>query len=391
MINPLQPSQLPRRAAIAALALIVLLALGVSSAQAQTFNLLYSFTGPQGDGSNPYAGVIQDSHGNLYGTTFAGGSSQFGVVFKLDTAGNETVLHNFTGPDGEIPYSGLLLDKSGNLYGTTTGGGSAGYGVVFKLNPSGKLTVLHSFTGNDGCNPQGGVIMDAQRNLYGAAPYCGSAGGGTVWKLSENGKLTVLHNFQNGANDGANPLFTTLLADKKGNLYGFTSMGGSDDQGIAYKLSAKRKLTVLHSFTGGQTDGCGPLGAPLMDAKSNLYGTAGCGSADMGVVWKLSKTGKETILHNFTGGSSDGETPWAGVVLDAQANLYGDTEEGGSSGYGVVYELTPSGTITLLHSFTGRDGATPFAGVLRNAKGDLYGTTVYGANNGRGGVWSLTP
>src|SRR5215472_11287910 len=166
---------------------------------------LYSFTGGA-DGSEPFAGVISDQSGNLYGTTFLGGSSGQGVVFKLDPTGHETVLWNFTGGnDGGNPNSSLVLDSAGNLFGTALNGGAANLGVVFKIDPSGHESVLHTFTtGNGGCTPDGSLVMDSAGNLYGATTYCGAPGFGVVFKLDTNGKETVLHAFT-GPADGGNP------------------------------------------------------------------------------------------------------------------------------------------------------------------------------------------
>ena len=176
--------------------------------------------------------------------------------------------------------------------------------------------------------------------------------------------------------------------DKAGSLYGTTQSGGTSGQGVVYKLS-KSGFKVLHSFAGGTTDGCFPWGSVAMDKGGNLYGTAtGCGSSNDGVVWKLSKTGKQTVLHSFAG--SDGNLPEAGVVMDAKGNLYGDTSGGGANGRGTVYELK-KGKVTLLHSFTGSDGQTPVGGVILDAKGNLYGTAEGGGTGSNGTVWSLTP
>ena len=157
-------------------------------------------------------------------------------------------------------------------------------------------------------------------------------------------------------------------------------------------MSQSGKLTVLHSFAGGTTDGCYPYGTPAMDITGNLYGTAaGCGSSNLGIVWKVSKKGKLTVLHNFTGGVSDGEYPAAGVMMDAKNNLYGDTPSGGASGQGTVYKVNKKGRLTLLHSFAGTDGKSPDAGLIRDAKGNIYGTALNGGNVGYGTVWKLTP
>jgi len=380
-------------AASAALTLGVVLVLGVvatQSAQAQTFTVLYNFTGSS-DGAYPYAILLRDAAGNLYGTTEVGGSGN-GVVFKVDTSGKETVLYSFTGgADGGYPFAGVVRDKSGNLYGTTEAGGSSALGTVFKVDTSGTETVLHSFAGGttDGCYPYGGLLRDKAGNLYGTTADCGASSVGTVFKIDTSGAETVLHSFT--VSDGGYPFYTSLLMDKKGNLYGVTSSGGTSGEGVVYKLSKSGTLTVLHSFTGGATDGCYPYGTPAMDKKGTLYGTAeACGSSSEGIVWKVSKTGTETVLHSFAGGSSDGGYPLAGVIMDAKGNLYGDTELGGTSSLGTVYKLSKTGTLTLLHSFAGSDGEIPFDDLIRDAKGTLYGTTEGGGSSSVGTAWKIT-
>jgi len=181
--------------------------------------------------------------------------------------------------------------------------------------------------------------------------------------------------------------------DGKGNLYSVASQGGTSGEGVLYKLSQNGKLTVLQSFAAGTMDGCYPYGTPAADTKGNLYGTtAGCGSSNAGIVWKVSKNGTESVLHNFAGGSSDGEYPLAGVILDSKGNLYGDTQVGGASNLGTVFELNKKGALTLLHSFPGSsDGKLLYDGLIRDAEGHLYGTTLNGGSGGYGTVWKLTP
>jgi len=390
-----------QQAASAALALAVVFVFGTvtnQSAQAQTFTVLHDFTGSP-DGSTPYGSLIRDQAGNLYGTTEAGGASGAGTIFKVDKSGTLTVLYSFKGgSDGANPFAELLRDSAGNLYGTTANGGTAGLGTVFKLSKTDKEAVLYSFAGGttDGCYPYGGLLRDSVGNLYGTTEVCGASGVGTVFKLTKTGKESIVHSFAGGSSDGEFPSFTSLIMDTKGTLYGVAEQGGTSNLGVVYKLSKSGKLAILHSFAGGTSDGCDVFGTPAMDTAGNLYGTANsCGSAQVGIVWKVSKKGKETVLHNFTAGSSDGSEPVAGVTMDAKGNLYGSTYQGGSANLGTIYKLNKSGTITLLHTFTETDGDYVYAGVLRDASGNLYGTTIYGGtgnqcNNGCGTVWQIT-
>ncbi len=402
--------------------------------------VLYRFTGGA-DGGNPYGGVVLDDAGNLYGTTTVGGKRGAGVVFKLDPAGQETVLHSFgegadggvpwgslvRGPcgdlygttkyggrsgdgtvyrvganghetvlhsfgfsDGAIPISGVIRDAAGNLYGATYQGGSgcrgAGCGVVFKLDPSGIETVLYGFAGPKGKHPASGLIRDAQGNLYGTTYYGGTADSGVVFKVDPSGDETVLHSFTGGV--GGSYTAAGVIRDAAGNLYGTVPSGGPEDLGVVYKLDPAGVETVVYSFTAGR-EGFGPRAGVIGDSAGNLYGTAEFGGpANSGVVYKVDASG-ENVLYSFAGGA-DGRYPWAGVIRDAAGNLYGTTEGGGAAGVGVVYTLDAAGNETVLHSFgSGADGKGPYGGVIRDAEGNLYGTTVLGGAGGVGCVFKL--
>jgi uncharacterized repeat protein (TIGR03803 family) len=342
--------------------------------------VLYNFSGS--DGESPYAGLTMDAAGNIYGTTSGGGSKGLGVVYKINTAGHERVLHNFKGADGRSPYAGVTLDAAGNLYGTTLHGGARGYGVVYKLNPSGHETVLYSFTGGaDGGSPEAGVILDAAGNLYGTTGYGGLTPGddgcGVVFKLDTAGHETVLHAFT-GSDDGCSPTGGVTL-DSAGNLYGTTTIGGTANKGVVFKLDASGNETVLYSFQGLQ-GGSFPDAGVILDSAGNLYGTAsGGGAAEGGVVYKINTAGQQTVVYSFPAGA--GAFPNAGVTLDATGNLYGTTTTGGTWNAGAVYKMNPSGREIVLYSFTGgADGGTPQSGVVFDAEGNLYGTTVNGGS-----------
>jgi len=388
------------RALLAAAILFALALVAAKSAEAQTFTVLYTFTSTA-DGEQPDASLFQDAAGNLYGTTqYGGAKGGFGTVFKLSTKGEETVLLSFAGtPDAEDPYSGLTRDKAGNFYGTTLyGGAQGGFGTVFKLHPGGKETILHSFAGTpDGEDPRSVLVRDAAGNLYGTTQYGGTNGGfGTIFKLDTNGKLTLLHSFA-GTPDGEDP-YAGLLRDKAGNFYGTTQFGGTGGGfGTVFKMDAKGKLTLLHSFR-GTPDGVNPLAGLLQDAAGNLYGTTEYGGADggYGAVFKLTAKGKLTLLHSFAG-MPDGENPYSRLIRDAAGNFYGTTFYGGTSGYGTVFKLDTAGKLTILHSFNySPDGAHPIAGLIIDKAGNLYGTTSAGGDlscgfSGCGTVFKLTP
>jgi uncharacterized repeat protein (TIGR03803 family) len=252
------------------------------------FSVLYSFPSPWfsvGDG--PLGPLLLDADGNLYGAAGGGGNcngtATCGEIFKLDASGNETTLHAFSRPRyGDYPEAGLIRDAAGNLYGTTYGGGHGGDGVVYKLDPAGNETVLHTFTGPpDGKIPLAGLIEDAAGNLYGTTFEGGNRGCeidensscGVVFKVDTNGNETVLYAFT-GKSDGGNPS-GPLVMDAVGNLYGTaaygTLSGGGVAGGVVFKLDPSGKETVLYTFTGG-TDGGGPTGVLSMDKVGNLYG-----------------------------------------------------------------------------------------------------------------------
>jgi uncharacterized repeat protein (TIGR03803 family) len=387
--------------AIRSWALVFLPALLLSgSARGQTFTVLYTFSSAA-EGQQPDASLILDSADNLYGTTQYGGTGGgFGTVFKLDAAGKETVLLSLAGtPDAEDPYAGLSRDNAGNLYGTTLYGGTqGGFGTVFKLTPGGKEIILHSFAGTpDGEDPRSVLMRDAAGNLYGTTQYGGTQGGfGTVFKLDAKGKLTLLHSFA-GTPDGEDP-YSGLLRDNSGSLYGTTQYGGKGGGfGTVFRLDVKGKLTLLHSFT-GTPDGVNPLAGLLRDAAGNLYGTTQYGGTrgGYGTIFKLNAKGKLTLLHSF-GAMPDGQNPYSRLIRDSAGNLYGTTFYGGTSGYGTVFKLVPGGQLIILHSFNySPDGAHPIAGLILDKVGNLYGTTSSGGDlscgfSGCGTVFRLTP
>ncbi len=397
-----------QRKASTVLAALVAVLLASQSAQTQTFSVLYEFPGGA-DGGNPIAGLVRDAAGNFYGTAVAGGTGGYGVVFELSPAGDETVLYSFTGAngDGADPVAGLLRDAAGNLYGTTQEGGSNSCGTVFRLDTAGKETVLHSFAGgtSDGCGPDAGVIQDSEGNLYGTTygggdSRCTLGGCGVVFKLDKAGKQTILHKF-NGRN-GAFPGSGFLVRDAKGSLYGTTVAGGDAcpwDRigcGVVFKVGKSGKETVLYKFT-GYTDGHAPVPGFFRDAAGNLYGTASGGGDSScnngngcGVVFELHKAGKMTVLHAFHG--TDGAIPYAGLIQDAAGNFYGETTRGGDDDEGTVFKLSKQGKESVLHSFTGgADGWEPDGWLVRDKAGNLYGTALNGGTYSGGTAFKIAP
>ena len=391
------------RSSLSLLALI-LVPLSLVKLQAQTFTVLHNFARHRSDGAIPYASLVLDAAGNLYGTTSHGGTYDWGTVFKLDPTGKETVLYNFTGGvDGGAPRSALLLGAGGNLYGTTVDGGDLrcsgfvpGCGTVFKVSLNGKEKVLHAFTDSDGAYPFAGLVRDSKGNLYGTTVGGGDSTDGTVFKLNPNGAETVLYNFPLGGANGCCP-DATLLRDPAGNLYGTSAGAGAYGNGTIFKIDTSGNETVLYSFV-WKADGAYPQGPLVRDSAGNLYGTAQIGGSGdcnfgrgCGVVFKLDTNGIETVLYSFTGGA-DGAYPFSGLVRDPKGNLYGTTSGNSEiNDYGTVFKIDPAGHETVLHNLTSADGKYPQAGVVLDAAGNIYGTTMVGGSFDFGTVFKITP
>src|SRR6267143_2555062 len=305
---------------------------GVAQAQMR-LDVLAAF-GPAGP-QNPQAPLIQGTDGNFYGTTSQGGASNAGTVFQLTPAGTLTVLHEFAGGTaGAAPVAGLVQAADGNFYGTTSQGGASNAGTVFQLTPAGTLTVLYTFTGGttDGATPNAGLIQATDANFYGTTVNGGAFSTGTVFQLTPAGTLTVLHEFAGGT-DGAAPV-AGLIQAADGNFYGTTSQGGASNAGTVFQLTPAGTLTVLYAFTGGNTDGATPYAGLIQATDGNLYGTTVNGGAfSAGTVFQVTPAGVVTVLYAFAGGT-DGATPYAGLIQATDGNFYGTTSQGGASNAG---------------------------------------------------------
>lgn len=415
------------RIASKAIVMPFFLMLAVSMWAQGTESVLHNFGGNPKDGSDPYDALIFDPAGHLYGTTWSGGHSAncpagCGTVFQL-TRGTrnkwtETVLHSFvSGADGANPYAGLVRDRHGRLYGTTQNGGggpcgSIGCGVVFELTPvtGGGWTenVIYSFQGNtDGEAPYGGLVFDKSGNLYGTTFLGGQYSGGIAFELTPGsngswGKGTI-YNFGNTSIlDGSGPL-SGMAFGPEGKLYGVTHSGGNATClcGTVFELTpaggGQWTESVLYNFTDGN-DGANPYSVPVFDSKKHLYGTTSQGGAfNGGSVFSISLGSQlaEKTLYSFTRGS-DGGAPFCGVIFDQSGNLYGTTAAYGSGTGGVVFELKPGSnnqwTETVLYSFpTGDLGAYPYGSLVFGTDGNLYGTTFGGGTGDFGTVFSVTP
>ncbi len=440
-----------------------------------TESIVYSFAGAP-DGANPVAGLAIDAFGRLYGTTMNGGENGAGTLFNLTASnGTENIMYSFAnGSDGGKPMAGVVLDPNGTfVYGTTSSGGtnqagtvfaasltsttqlpailyslptnaephynpqasllvnsmdalvgtSAGGtnndGAVFMVNPGGlwapasapvalytastlqgalsyPLTILNSFApATDGLLSESALVSDASGNLYGTTMLGGANNLGAVFKITATGEQ-LLYSFAGGT-DGAYPK-GKLVVDTNGNLYGTTTAGGTSGDGTVFMISVRPTITetVLHSFSGGD-DGSQPYGGLVSDNQGTLYGTTCVGGANSaGTVFKISRVAPyvETVLYSFSAGPSDGN-PEAGLVIDSKGNLYGSTfgaKASKSGGSGTVFKLnTSTGVPTVLHTFgQGTDGFNPKSDlVLDPAETFLYGTTAAGGANGQGTVYKV--
>jgi uncharacterized repeat protein (TIGR03803 family) len=407
--------------------------LAASAHAGVVFTNLYSFTGTN-DGAYPLAGLVQGSDGYLYGTTEnEGGSGQlyvaklgrnfytnvvygYGTVFKISTNGALTTLYSFgtitnaNGDtlDGGYPEAGLVQGSDGNFYGTTTLGvnhisNDEFPDTVFKISTNGVLTTLIEGIGN----PLAALIQGSDGYLYGttsgASEEQNEFGTGTAFRITTNGVLTYLDYFRSGTSyPGGFDLQSALVQGRDGNLYGTTSMGGTDETspneygdgeaGAVFQISTNGTLAILYSFTNEFFSGYFNYNSGLMQGKDgSLYGTT-----YSGMVFKISTNGAFTNLHSFMG--NDGRYPEASLVQGSDGSLYGTTEGGGTNDSGTVFKINPDGTgFTTLHTFAARgstintnsDGAFPQASLILVGN-TLYGTTSQGGPSGFGTVFSLT-
>ena len=418
-----------RKSLLAAVTLSTLVMLATTSA-ASTERVIYSFTGDP-DGGSPQAPLLADANGNLYGTASTGGANNSncgaqgcGVVFMLTPPKNrtgawtETVIYQFQGgTDLSTPMAGLTFDKAGNLYGSTFYGGTNQFccGGIFELSPpkapgnAWTETILYDFLelDDDGNYPLGRLVFDSAGNLYGTCVEGGPGNflgtlfqlvpppqGGTMW--TEN----LLYLFQ-GFGDGEFPQ-GTLLMDNLGNLYGTTGEG-ENSGGIFFEVSPPKSgnqwtFTPLYTFNGAIE---GYQQADLTLLAGRLFGTAGAGGANnAGTVFSLKPPvpggqWKEATIYAFAGGG-DGNAPTRTLVADKSGNLYGATTRGGTNDDGIVFRLSPqpggTWTKTTLHKFSGgNDGAQPASGLIFGKFGALYGVTVAGGVSGNGTVYGVLP
>ena len=389
--------------------LLALTMLAMQLAHAQKLTVLHTFSGP--DGLMPYSGVTLDQGGNLYGTTYGGGSSGLGTVYQLKRHGSSYIhnqLHAFTGGnDGQQPLGGLIFGPDGALYGTTSGG-EVTSGTIFTLRPPATAchTALCPWTeplvydvgGFNGIQPTyGQVAFDQSGYIYGTTAFGGNEYG-DVYELSRSGDgWTGKELYVFGDPDAMYPPHNVVF-DSAGNLYGTADAGGTDDEGAVFELvpsGSGWSERILASFGAADTGiGGFPVAGLIMDGAGNFYG-ATAGDDTTASVFELSPSGSSwrlTALHSFaTSGNSVG--PFGNLVMDNNGNLYGTTMALGAFGMGNIFKLSPSGNgwiYTDLYDFSNSgDGEYPTGDLIIDSEGNLYGTNL--GESGHGVVWELTP
>src|SRR5271167_3334981 len=388
---------------------------------AQTFNTLVNFAGT--NGASPNGPLVQGTDGNLYGTTSQGGATGgcgygCGTVFKMTPSGKLTTLYSFCAgggscADGSLPFAGLVQATDGNFYGTTNLGGAAGScsgygcGTVFKITPAGTLTTLYSFCSQpncaDGAQSSAGLVQATDGNFYGTTIGGGAKGFGTVFKITPSGMLTTLHSFCAGGYpcaDGADPE-AVLVQATDGNFYGTTSKGGSaSGGGTVFKITPSGTLTTLYIFCsqGDCSDGYQPYAGLVQATDGNFYGTtsAAGGANGGGTVFKITPSGMLTTIYDFCSQQNclDGDQSYAGLVFATDGKFYGTTSNDGANGEGTIFKITQNGTLTALYNFCSQqnctDGYESQSGLVQGTDGSFYGTTFAGGANGDGTVFSLS-
>lgn len=302
--------------------------------------VLHSFDNTD-DGSFLKGGLIADKQGNIYGTTYLNGPGGYGTVFKLAPGGAFTVLYAFKGgSDGGYPSGTLARDNKGNLYGVA-GAGPSDLGIVFKVAPDGTKTTLHAFTGgpDDGAYPGSAqVALDKKGNVYGTASQGGANARGVVFKVTPKGAETIVHSFNR--DDGEEPGAGVIIG-KDGNLYGTTESGGANLAGTVFELTPAGQLTTLYSFAGGD-DGSDPGAGVVLDKKGNVYGTTSAGgTANDGTVFGIAPDGTRFLSVSLQR-ARDGSPPTGSLAIDRKGDLYGTAYYGGAKGQsdsGTVYKV----------------------------------------------------
>ncbi|HXI71145.1 MAG TPA: choice-of-anchor tandem repeat GloVer-containing protein [Verrucomicrobiae bacterium] len=368
----------------ALLATVVLAACLVTSdayGDVVTYSTVFEFGGT--NGAYPNAGLVQDSNGNFYGTTFLGGTNgNNGTVFRVTTNGTFTSLVSLNFTNGSGVAAGLIQGSDGCFYSTAYQGGISNYGTIFKVTADGAITNLFAFPSKTNAYPKAGLMQASNGIFYGTTFIGGTNGGnGTVFQITSNGAFRTILSFNN--TNGAFPL-CGLIQASDGNIYGTTSGGLTNVSfyGTVFKLTTNGILTTLVSFDG--TNGAYPYAGLIQAQDGTLYGTTRNGgtNGDYGTVFKLTTNGNFSTLISF--GNTNGANPAAALVQGGDGDFYGTTEYGGTNGpgFGTIFKLSTNGVLTTLFSFNNSNGAFPIAALVQGSDGDFYGTTSAGGTSG---------
>jgi uncharacterized repeat protein (TIGR03803 family) len=377
-------------------------------AHAQTLTTLYSFCAECGeDGvSVPNVDLVQAIDGDLYGTTFDGGTFAEGTIVRITTGGTATIQYSLGGATqhgftpGSHPLTGLAQADNGLLYGTTADGGTRdSYGTSFVVSPNGTtFNTLNYFKGTGyGIGPSSALMQASNGNLYGTR-YDIVTGAGTLISITPSGELSLFYSFcaQSGCADGSNP-YGGLVQGSNGNLYGTTEQGGANQAGTVFEITAAGALTTLYSFCSkrGCIDGDAPSTGLVQSTDGDFYGTTSGAGVGGGTIFKMTPSGELTTLHTFCAqrGCPDGSGPVTSLILAPDGNLFGITAYGGAYQKGTAFEITPSGVLTTLYSFCSQadcaDGELP-TGLMLDTDGNLYGTTEAGGASLYGTFYRLS-
>src|SRR5438309_839272 len=362
-------------------------------ASAQIVTNIYNFAGNGVSGSTPwYVTLVQGTNGNLYGTTYDGGVSSVGTVFSVSTTGSEKIVYSFktTGNDGNNPTGGLTLGTDGNFYGITQQGGTKANGTLFKMTPTGTLTILHNFNSFvDGAFPWGPPILASDGNFYGTTSGGGINGRGVVYKMTSSGTLTKIYQFD--VTHGYSPIAPPTQGTD-GFLYIPVAQGGAYYCGTIIQLSTSGVNNNTYSFPCGP-GGSFPIGPLVQALDGNFYSTTQDGGTNgEGVIYQVTPGLAVTVLHSFGANFGDGTFPGAGLLLATDGNYYGSTSDGGAYGDGTLFNTSTSGTYTILYSFNNTANLSqmsPLAPPVQATNGILYGVTEFGGPSNDGTVYSL--
>jgi len=388
------------RVFLSGIVVLVALAEGSPALRAQVFQSLYQFQAA----SNPTGTLVQAGDGSFYGTASRGGNVGYGAVFRKSPGGTSSTLVNFNGFNGAYPTGGLVQGRDGNFYGTTSAGGSSyqsgqndGYGTIFRVNRDGTITTLVNFNGNNGASPNGALLVGADGNFYGTTTQPG-----TIFQMTPEGVLTTLNGTDAAWPNGG------LIQGHDGNFYGTSQVGGDNNYGAVFKVAPDGTFTTLASFNG--SNGATPLAGLTLGSDGNFYGTTSAGginfqvdggyngsNAGYGTVFRVSPTGSLTTLLEFD--TANGANPVSGLVQGADGSFYGTAQYGGNGGggymvydpgYGTVFRITPEGALTTLVNFDSANGANPAGILLQSSDGNFYGTTS-GGTSGDGTLFQINP